>query len=178
MIGHPVRVDGTADAQLLPLPSLTFTDVRIGEAGVAPLMTVKRFAVRVELFPLLTGEVRVVEMALDEPSANIRITEEGGFEWLSAREDGPIDPRRVVLERVDIRNGRVSVVDLRRKAEYVVTDIDALVDARSLAGPYKLDAAVSSTACRPASAPPPASRTKRARCGFPRKSSPPTGRCR
>ncbi|MBH0236712.1 AsmA family protein [Methylobrevis albus] len=139
ILGHPVEVAGSADAQLLPVPSLTFTDVRVGGDGDEPLMTVGRFAVRVELFPLMSGEIRVLDMTLDEPVVNARLTEDGDFAWLSTDVGRSVDPKKVVLEKVEIRGGRVVVSDERRGDVYVVSGIDAHVDARSLAGPYKVD---------------------------------------
>nr|WP_281259991.1 AsmA-like C-terminal region-containing protein [Hartmannibacter diazotrophicus] len=141
LIGHKVRVDGSADAQFLPLPSLTFNDVRIGEAGTPPLMTVKKFSVRLELFPLLTGEIRVINMTLERPTANVHIDDKGGFEWLSTTMTQRIDPKKVILEKVEIVGGRLNLLDDRRGTTYTASDFNAVVDARSLAGPYKLEGA-------------------------------------
>ena len=64
LLGHRVAVMGDAEMRLLPTPTLTFSDVRVGEPE-DPLLAVSRFAVRIELPPLLKGEVRIIDMTLD-----------------------------------------------------------------------------------------------------------------
>ncbi|WP_204317200.1 AsmA family protein, partial [Klebsiella aerogenes] len=39
LLGRPVTVAGTASARLLPFPSVTFSDVKVGDPGSAPVMT-------------------------------------------------------------------------------------------------------------------------------------------
>ena len=73
IIGHPVEVRGTADARFLPYPSLSFSDVVIGEDAGKPLMTVRQFNMEIELFPLLSGQFKVTEMHMVEPELNVRI---------------------------------------------------------------------------------------------------------
>nr|WP_281379108.1 AsmA family protein [Chthonobacter rhizosphaerae] len=138
ILGHPVRVTGTADASILPVPTLAFTDVIIG-APDSPIMTVARFDLEVELFPLLSGEVRVTQMHLAEPELTVRVSEEGAFEWIAAKARVPTDPRKVVLDRVDIVGGRITIADRRHDRPLQISDVNAVLDARSLIGPYKLD---------------------------------------
>jgi uncharacterized protein involved in outer membrane biogenesis len=141
IVGHPVRVSGTADATLLPVPSLTFTDVVIGEDAANPVMTVSQFDLTVELFPLLSGEVRVKEMRLDQPVATVRVAEDGTLEWLTDKAPTAVDPARVILDKVDIVNGEIRILDDRRPMPIEVTGINTQLFARSLYGPYKIDGA-------------------------------------
>ena len=71
-LGQRVEVRGTASARLLPMPSITFSDVRVGAAG-APLVTAGTFAMDVELAPLLKGDVVVADMRLKEPVLDVQI---------------------------------------------------------------------------------------------------------
>nr|WP_281168772.1 AsmA-like C-terminal region-containing protein [Stappia stellulata] len=146
LLGHRVAVMGDAEMRLLPTPTLTFSDVRVGEPE-DPLLAVSRFGVRIELPPLLKGEVRIIDMTLDEPSLRLSLDEEGRLDWFTGlNRDGylrDVDPDLVMLERATIRDGRVTVIDARSGQSHVLDDIDLLVGARSLLGPYKLDGMVS-----------------------------------
>nr|WP_256371446.1 AsmA-like C-terminal region-containing protein [Stappia sp. ES.058] len=146
LLGHRVAVMGDAEMRLLPTPTLTFSDVRVGEPE-DPLLAVSRFAVRIELPPLLKGEVRIIDMTLEEPTLRLSLDEQGRLDWFTGlNRDGflrDVDPDLVMLERATIRDGRVSVIDARNGRSHVLDDIDLLVGARSLLGPYKLDGMVS-----------------------------------
>ncbi|MBL6432345.1 MAG: AsmA family protein [Alphaproteobacteria bacterium] len=116
LLGHRVAVMGDAEMRLLPTPTLTFSDVRVGEPE-DPLLAVSRFAVRIELPPLLKGEVRIIDMTLDEPSLRLSLDEQGRLDWFTGlNRDGflrDVDPDLVMLERATIRDGRLSVIDAR-----------------------------------------------------------------
>ncbi|HUG62541.1 MAG TPA: AsmA family protein, partial [Methylomirabilota bacterium] len=142
ILGHPVRVTGTADATLLPVPELTFTGVVIGADAADPLMTVGRFEVEVELFPLLTGEVRVTRMQLAQPELTLRVSEGGALDWIAEGNGVPVDPQKVVFDRVDVTDGSIRILDDRRPAPIEITGVNAAIEARSLIGPYKFDGGV------------------------------------
>lgn len=140
-LGHRVTVLGRADARLLPTPTLIFSDVRVGEAE-DPLMVVSRFEARIELAPLLSGEIRVVDMRLEEPQLNLSLDESGRVDWLTAAtqfDRSQIDPAAVQLNSVDIQNGRIEVIDARTGDTYVVENVNLNVSARSLQGPYRIE---------------------------------------
>lgn len=138
ILGHPVHVRGTADASLLPTPKLAFTDVAIGDPA-NPMMTVARFDLEVELFPLLSGQIRVTNMRLDRPDLTVRVDDEGGLEWIAENTRVPLDPAQVQLDRVEIAGGRIRLADARHDRSLTVEGIDALLEARSLSGPYKME---------------------------------------
>jgi len=139
VLGHKVSVRGTANASLLPYPSLTFSDVVIGDDPNAPLMTVGRFDMEIELFPLLSGEIHVTEMHVTKPELNVRIDDDGAFEWMAADGGIGVNPSRVTLSGVDIEDGRLVIADARHSLPVVVDGINARLDAPALAGPYKVE---------------------------------------
>lgn len=139
VLGHKVSVRGTADASLLPFPSLSFSDVVIGDDPNAPLMTVGRFNMEIELFPLLSGEIHVTEMQVVQPELNVRIDENGAFEWMAVEGGIGINPSRVKLSGVDIEDGKLVVSDAHHSQPLVVDGIKARLDAPALAGPYKVE---------------------------------------
>lgn len=142
ILGHPVTVRGTADARILPYPSLRFSDVTIGEDAAEPLMTVGEFDVEIELFPLLSGVINVTAMHMIRPELNVRIADDGTFEWIPAERGVAIDPGRVHLAQVDIVDGSIHLSDARHEAPITVDGINLTLDARSLVGPYKAEGSV------------------------------------
>ena len=140
ILGQPVTVAGTADASLLPMPSLVFTDVRVGGTPDKPMMQVDRFAVRIELIPLITGTFNVVDMAITRPRLQVTVGADGTPDWLRRSEASEtLDPDAVKLERVDISDGSIDYHDERTGRSVALTGINAAVDARSLLGPWKVE---------------------------------------
>ncbi|WP_299473576.1 AsmA family protein [uncultured Roseibium sp.] len=139
-LGHKVTVLGEADLRLLPAPSISFSDVRVGEAE-DPLLVVSQFNVRIELPPLLKGEIRVIDMELDRPHLSLSLDEDGRLDWLTARtSDGALanlPPDDVAFEKITIRDGALSIVDARSGETHRIDDGNLSVSARSLAGPFK-----------------------------------------
>ncbi|MEQ9247160.1 MAG: AsmA protein, partial [Nitratireductor sp.] len=138
VLGREVRVEGSARARLLPFPSLTFTDVVVaGETPDAPGMTVDEFSMHAELAPFLRGEVLIFDMQLTRPRARIAVAADGGIDW-AVRPSGPFDPRQVTLENVSIVDGSVTLRHAASGQVHQVSDIDAELSARTLAGPWRI----------------------------------------
>jgi uncharacterized protein involved in outer membrane biogenesis len=149
ILGHPVHVLGSARASILPSPSVTFTDVAVGDPA-HPLMTVSRFAVTVELVPLIQGQIHVVAMKLDEPSVHVLTAADGSSEWLQrAPAADAIAPDSVALTDVSITNGALDYKDASNGVAFTIAGIDATVDAASLAGPWKLSGSYAAGPVRP-----------------------------
>ncbi|HET7716896.1 MAG TPA: AsmA-like C-terminal region-containing protein, partial [Bauldia sp.] len=140
ILGQPVRVAGSADASILPSPSLTFTDVEVGETEGQPMMKVKRFSVTIELMPLIQGEIRVIAMKLEEPVVRVSIDDAGQVDWtIRGEASRDLDPDKVALSGVEITDGTLIYNDSRSGASVTLTDIAATVEARSLAGPWRFE---------------------------------------
>lgn len=142
LIGREVKILGEADMFLLPTPAVTFTDMRIGDAE-NPLMIVSRFSARVELAPLLKGEVRVIDMTLERP--DLRLVLDGDGKLTTFGEDGrskdgrALDPADVAFEEIEIIDGSVQLSDARSAQVHRLTDVDLSIAARALIGPFKAD---------------------------------------
>jgi len=139
IMGKPVVVHGSVDARLIPFPTVTLNDVRVGaEAGGEPLIQVAQFSMSAELAPFLSGEALIFDMRLDRPKAKLRLQPDGTLDW--AR--GPraaIPANTVVLENVEIADGEIEFVDEQTGRTRRVSELSADVSARSLAGPWKVD---------------------------------------
>jgi uncharacterized protein involved in outer membrane biogenesis len=146
VLGHEVRVLGDADVSILPSPKLIFSDVQVG-TGEQPLMTVERFAVRIELMPLLSGKISVIDMQLHRPSLSLNLDDSGRLDWMLGLGPGAaalaINPDSVKLRDVEISDGRVELVDARTGRFHEISGVNLVLEARSLAGPFKVEGGVS-----------------------------------
>ncbi len=142
VLGHKVTVLGEADIRLLPSPTVTFSDVRVGEAE-DPLLVVSKFQMRVELPPLLKGEIRVLDMQLDRPHLSLSLDEAGRLDWLTAMNGkgalSDISGDDVAFENVTVVDGAISLVDARNGEVHRIDHGNLQVSARTLAGPFKID---------------------------------------
>lgn len=139
ILGRKVTVRGEARARLLPFPSVTFSDVSVaGGRGGEPAMTVETFSMDAELAPFLRGEVLIFDMRLVRPRATIDIAADGTVDW-AVRPSSPFDPAQVSIEKLTITGGEVRLRHAAGGREHLVSAIDAVVSARSLQGPWRLD---------------------------------------
>ena len=138
IIGQPVKVRGDADARLLPFPSVTFSDVVVGDEA-EPAMTISRFSMDAELAPFLSGEVLIFDMRVEAPRALVRVLEDGRLDWALKRKPTPPGDL-VVLERVSISDADITISDEQNGRTHRLRNIDALVSAKSLSGPWTVEA--------------------------------------
>ena len=145
ILGQPVHVLGTANASILPSPSLTFTNVQVGDTEGHPMMTVERFAVTIELMPLLQGEIHVISMKLDKPVVRVSVDDTGQVDWLlrsaPARE---LNPESVALSGVEVKDGTVYYTDAGAGSTIALDHVQASIEARSLDGPWRIEGSYAS----------------------------------
>ncbi|MDX3975722.1 AsmA family protein [Shinella sp.] len=139
IMGRTVVVHGSVDARLIPFPSVTLNDVRVGspEDG-RPLVEVARFSMDAELAPFLSGEALIFDMRIEEPKARIKLFQDGTLDWARGRKSD-IPARTVILENVAITGGEIEFVDEQTGRTRHVTGLDAQVTAKSLGGPWRID---------------------------------------
>lgn len=138
ILGRPVKVNGEASARLIPFPSVTFTNVTVGGgADGAPSTTVEEFSMDAELAPFLSGEVLIFDMRLVRPNTVVWIDRDGKFNW-AVDPRAPVAPRNIALEHVTITDGQVRVIR-PGMPDRTLSQINAVVSAKSLAGPWRAD---------------------------------------
>ncbi len=138
LLGHRVVVAGKADARLLPTPMLAFEDVRIGDDG-GPSVRVEQFETRIELMPLFSGEVRIIDMVLDNPDVSVSVQDDGSLDWIDLKSTPETQELSFVFDAVTIRGGSFRLDDKRNGRTFLVENINASLSARSLQGPYKIE---------------------------------------
>ena len=78
-------------------------------------------------------------MRVEAPKAVVRVLEDGSLDWALKRKPTPPGDL-VVLERVTISNADITVVDDQNGRTHRLEDINALVSAKSLSGPWLVEA--------------------------------------
>ena len=138
ILGREVVVRGDARARLLPLPSVTFTDVEVaGREPGRPAITVETFSMDAELAPFLRGELLIFDMRIERPKARIAIDDNGTVDW-ALRPSTPFDAGQVTLEKVSIIEGRIDVDHAASGRTHALTEVNADISARTLAGPWRM----------------------------------------
>jgi uncharacterized protein involved in outer membrane biogenesis len=138
ILGRPVTVRGAAEARLLPFPSVSFSDVSVGGEAGAPAMTVETFSMDAELAPFMSGEFRIFDMRLVRPKATVAVAEDGTTDWM-LRPSAPSAVRSIAIEKLTVTEGEVTIVHRAGAREHVLSEINAVVSARSLGGPWRVE---------------------------------------
>jgi hypothetical protein len=137
ILGKKVVVHGEVDARILPFPSVTLHDVRVGsDTDGQPLVQVARFSMDMELAPFLSGEARIFDMRIEEPKARIRVLKDGTLDWMRGSR-AAIPARTVVIEDVHITGGTVDLIDEQSGKSRRLTGLSADMSADALVGPWR-----------------------------------------
>lgn len=142
ILGQKVQVLGSAEARLVPFPSVTFENVVVGEGQDGkPMMTVDRFSMDAELAPFLSGEIRIFDMRIENPQATVRLSPEGELDW-ALRSEKSLPGGALILENIGVVNGQVLVLDEQNDREYRLAGLNMHMSAKSILGPWSIDGAV------------------------------------
>lgn len=138
IIGKKVVVHGDVDARILPFPSVTMKDVRVGEDGSGEsLVTAESFSMESELAPFLSGEARIYNMRIEKPKLRLKLTADGTLDWV--RTGTPdIPASTVTLEKVTVTGGDVLFIDEQTGRNRHLDGLDMELSAKTLAGPWRV----------------------------------------
>jgi len=139
-LGLPVRTGGAIELRLLPTPEIMLSDVSLGESGGARL-SARSVSVEVAPMPLVKGEVRVIEAALDAPVLTVRVGEDGALAVPRPRSVSAANVE-IAIERLGISRGEIRVEAATGSEIARIGDIEAEVVAASLAGPWRIEGEV------------------------------------
>ncbi|HRC27536.1 MAG TPA: AsmA family protein, partial [Alphaproteobacteria bacterium] len=153
--GFDAHIDGGISLRLVPSPSLSVADVRIGPPGTEdPIVSFDRAAVHVRFMPLLQGKIEVDSVTLLRPRIHVLTLADGQNNWMTpelsllfkgnapAAPDAPAQKGlsdMVSLDHVGIEDGAFRYKNLQTGAEILVDSIDATLKAESLSGPVSVD---------------------------------------
>lgn len=142
-LGIPVVIRGPIEAEILPAPRVTLTDVTLGDV-VSTGGTVRQFKAELSLGALMRGDVEATGVTLVEPRMRIVIDSNGRI----ALPTGAGQASEIGIARLEVRDGSLDILD--RASDHTVTlnDLDLNGEARSLSGPFKLDGEVEASGAR------------------------------
>jgi hypothetical protein len=138
ILGRPVKVAGEASARLLPFPSVSFSNVRVGDDIENPALTVEQFSMDAELAPFLSGEVLIYDMRVTKPRGIIILDETGKIDW-TLRPNSPFDPGNVSIENMVVEDGRFDLVDRAAGRTHAIMLPNAVISAKALTGPWRMN---------------------------------------
>lgn len=143
IIGRDVHVRGAANARLLPFPSVTFSDVYVGGVHDTTRLSIENFSINVELMPFLRGEVLIFDMQVEQPVLQIGLDENGRVDW-KRNEDALLNNAQVKVEKLTVSNGRIQITDKRNGRDYQLQNINAVLSARNITGPWQMNGSLDS----------------------------------
>lgn len=157
--GRELVIGGDFGVSLLPSIALEAEDVAFAnapDASTPQMATLQVLRVKLQLWPLLTGEVRVDEFVLVEPVINLEIDKNGRANWdfggtppageaaatttttePAAGGGGPAAGlKQLSLGDVRLVDGRINYFDARSGAAYEVSGINMTLSLPDLDSPF------------------------------------------
>ena len=138
LTGAPVRVTGTIDARLLPSPRLVLHDIAIGDGAAA--VRARSLDVEFALGPLMRGEWRAAELRLAGPQVSLELDRSAHIRTPNLAVS--FRPDELSVDRLSIEDGSIALNDARSGASVTLGGLSFSGEARSLAGPFKGEGAV------------------------------------
>ena len=91
-----------------------------------------------ELAPFMRGEFLIFDMRLVRPKMNVSVDADGKVDW-AMRPSSPFDPAQIAIEKLTITEGQVRIRHATSGRDHLISEINAEVSAKSLAGPWRAD---------------------------------------
>ena len=143
LVGREVRVGGNVNLRLLPVPYMSFENVRVANVTGRfdrPFLKLDAYTVWLSIPPLLQGKLEAREMDLKHPRLRLAIDEAGRGNWEglgSSEVRLPFMPQDVALKSVRIRDGVLQFVSPVGQALIDAHEIGGEFQAQTLRGPYR-----------------------------------------
>ncbi|MDH3741996.1 MAG: AsmA family protein, partial [Hyphomicrobiales bacterium] len=144
LTGRKVVIGGDIRAQLFPWPVLWLSDVSVANppgAKIRRLMHAEEIEMRLSLAPLISGEVVVEGIRVEKPVFAFERLATGTGTWqLQPRItlDEVVDVETVSVAGIEIVDGTIVLADGRRGGAAKIEDVDAVLSAPTLAGPWRV----------------------------------------
>ncbi len=134
-IGLPVRVTGPMDVRLLPAPTLVLTGVEIGEPGDAQALRAKALGIEFALPPLLSGQLRAIELRLIAPEMRVSLTRDGEIVMPNAL--AGIDTHAMSIDKLVVEDASLRLADAASGTSAALTRLWFTGEVRALPGPIR-----------------------------------------
>ncbi len=147
LAGRKVRIGGDVRLVLFPWPAATLRDVRVdGVAGgrFEHLVQVEEVRARLSLAALLAARLEVERITLLRPVLSLEHMGAGRGNWLPPGGKGAgmaVSPESIALDAIRIVDGKLRLADQRMRGTFVVSRLNARLQAPGLTGPWRLQGA-------------------------------------
>ena len=147
--GRDLVIDGPVSLSLLPTPSVGVTGVRFFNMPGAKnpdMVVVKSVTVRPSILALLTGNVEVSEVVLDQPKIVLEVNAEGKPNWeftpsvaeAKPAAPKPTSPKPLSLGALTFKDGTLIFSDSKSGLSVVAEKANLTASVGSIDGPYGL----------------------------------------
>ena len=156
--GLSLAIDGDIALAILPTPSLAVSGLRVVGAGESDLVRLEELRVRMGIAGLFERRLDVTSVTLIKPVIGLQVSEDGTPNWTlssvsvgsdSDGQTGAADSSSalgsefdVFLTNLLVEDGSLHYRDTASGVDELVENIDAMVSAESLEGPFKVTANV------------------------------------
>lgn len=149
VLGREVRVGGSVNLKLLPVPYVRFEKVRIANASGQtgePFVRADSFTMWLSGPALLRGVLEASDIELNKPVLTLAVDKSGGGNWSNIRlrsAELPFVPRDVTLRSVKLIDGAVSIYNAASERVAQVKNVNGELSADSLTGPFRFKGSAS-----------------------------------
>lgn len=140
-LGQPVVINGNIALALLPTPRLKAEGLRVGARDLlidGPSISASLVDVRVAFWPLLSGKIEAGRVVLRDADIAILTGQQNKTKDTTAPETRISKPN-ITLPAVDIENAKITFIDAQSNDETTVSEIDLLISAQSVSGPFSIE---------------------------------------
>ena len=147
--GYDLDIQGDLKVALFPFPHIRVQNISLtNPAEDTPFFQTKRIEVYAELLPLISGEVAIDSLYIEEPVISLRQLADGTANWqppalaknqsqTSASSEGV--PPALRVGKLNISNGTLSYFGAAQSAPLQISEIDTDLSLQSLYGPFDVE---------------------------------------
>lgn len=153
--GYSVDWKGNIGISILPMPGVDLNELTVFN-GKTQILQLKQAEVRVALMPLLSGNIQISSVSLDEPQVTLVVDRQGRSTWMTEKiskgedqakpscegEDCTAEqaqdskPAEITLDALKINKGYLKFTNEQTKSVQELKDLNSIIRAESMTGPF------------------------------------------
>lgn len=143
--GKEIVFGGPVTFKILPSPYLTATDIKIynpGKTKERPLVEIKKLVANLSLGPLLSGDLDIKRMVLENPQINVEVMDDNSLNWqypLTSEQRSRLESTEITLNSVSLEKATLNFEDPARGIELKLDNLNGEIIAQSIMGPYRIE---------------------------------------
>ncbi len=152
-IGREIHLDGEIQWKVFPWLALTLNDVKIdNEKGFKgkSLAEIQKLTARVKIMPLLSKNIEIGRVAVEDAQINLQITKKGNSNWQSIltnlEKDGSSESSSgsgssgsLNIAGIDLKNINLNYTDLQTNTKAIISEFNLTTGEITKTSPVQLD---------------------------------------